>query len=328
MKARTPPLLPVRWHWALSVVLIAVSGVTWEWQLERHRRAEESELNQAALELAAAIKRQKAEIDGLKSQIRVWEAAIPGDSPIDDATGRTGEITTWADNLSKLRRFVAEHPEQTIPQMRLNGSPQDWLFWARTEKTDTPEALRQVMADIRNGARGLMMERMEKALPKYLAAHDGILPASPADLAPFLGSEVDAEMLGRYRMLISGKASENQGNLVLSEKAPPTDERLDTRYYFGIETFGLAMGWAQGELQEARQDARIAFAQANGRKNQGAAELLPYISSPVHRGYLEATLAYSAAHAGKTANSLADLQPFLLTPEAKMFAERFWDTSH
>lgn len=327
MKARTPPSSRVRWHWALSIVLILASGVTWEWRLVRSRQAEAADLNQTARELAAAIKRQKAEIEDLKSQIRVWEAT-PGASPTGATTSRANEITAWAENLGKLRRFVAEHPELTIPQMRLNGSPQDWLFWARTEKTDTPEALRHVMADIRNGARGLMIEQMEKALPKYLAAHDGTLPTLPADLAPFLGPEVDAEMLGRYRMLISGKASENQGNLVLSEKAPPTDERLDTRYYFGIETFGLAMSWTQGELQEARQDARIAFAQANGRKNQGVAELLPYISSPAHRGYLEATLAYSAAHAGKAAGSLADLQPFLSTPEAKVFAERFWDTSH
>ena len=326
MKTRTPLTILPRWHWALSVVLILASGATWEWHLERRRRAEEADLRRAALELAAVIKRQKAEIEDLKSRIRVWEVA-PGDSPIVNSAARAGEIMAWADSLGKLRRFVADHPEQTIPQMRL-VSPQEWLFWARTEKTDTPQALRELAADMRNTARGLMMEQMEKALPKYLTAHDGILPPSPTDLAPFLGPDVDAEMLGRYRMLVSGKASENQGNLVISEKAPPTDERLDTRYYFGIETFGIATGWAQGELQEARQDARIAFAQANGRKNQGVAELLPYISSPAHRGYLEATLAYSTAHAGKAAGSLTDLQPFLPTLEARVFAERFWDTSH
>jgi len=322
MKPRTPQLARIRWHWTLFLSLIMAAGVILGKRFEQRRHAEAIELGRTTLELAATIKRQKAEIEDLKSQIRVWEAA-PRASPTDTASGRASEISAWAERLSQLRHFFADHPEQSIPEMRLVSS-QQWLFWARTGKTDTPEELRKSAAAIRNSARGLMVGEMEKALPKYLAAHDGVLPASPADLAPFLGPEVDTEMLERYRMLIRGRASDNQGNLVLSEQVPATDEHLDVRYYFGIETFDSAMGWVQGELQEARQDARIAFAQANGRKNQNMAELLPYIASPAHRGYLEATLAYSTANAGKSASSLQELQPFLSTPEAKSFAERYW----
>lgn len=330
-----PPRLPASSGQSLALpvtlLAIALSGVAWESRILFRGRDEAVVLQLHAAELVSRIGGQRTEIERLKAQLQVWEADVGTKS---GSAGETPEVQVnrWADQLIRYRKFFADHPDQTIPDLSLL-SDLDWLRLARAAQLEDPETSRQAFAAARNEARTRFSDLLSAAMTKYRAAHDNLLPASTGELADYLKPGVDPSLLGRYRMILNGRVPDStdffSAEFFTTEMGPAIDERYDSRYYIG-PSVSVVQTWLGGELQDSKQEARIALAKANGGPKHVAgpteniAELLPYITSPVHREYLAATVAYAGSHGGAAPSKAEDLFPYLGSVEGRSFAERLF----
>jgi deoxyribodipyrimidine photolyase len=316
---------------ALTLLVLALGGLAWESRILLRGRDEAEALRQRAAELTKRIDGQRTEIDRLKTQIQVWEAGAPTKESGEKSP--EAQVNLWADQLVRLRKFFADHPDQAIPELDLL-SELDWLRLARAAQFEEPDGSRKAYASLRNAARAQFSTLLSAAITKYRAAHDSVLPTSTSELAPYLKPGVDPAILNRYRMILSGKTDDYStdfftAEFFTTETGQAIDERYDSRYYIG-PSVSAVQTWLGGELQDSKQEARIAFAKANeGKKHvagptENLTELLPYITSPVHRDYLAATAAYTGSHGGKSPAKAEDLLPYLSSPESRSFAERLF----
>lgn len=319
----SPAARAIFWPWMLVWLLAAVAGLeTWSGWLHR---AEDRALQGRAAELQARIRDQRKDLTGLLTQVRLWEGARPAPAGETEKAGTAAEraVDRWIDQLNRTQKFFAEHPDQGIPEMSLL-SPSDWLRLSREVRFDDSAEDRKALASFRNEARSRLSDQLESALGKYVTTHDGMLPESANDLAGLLSPGVDPALLDRYRLLVSGRASDAAGLYLFAEQGPPADERYDNRWYFGIDAPHMVQTWLGGELQDARQEAQLAFTRSHdGAKPKDTADLVPFVTSPLYREYFAATAAFTAAKGGK-AQSLADVLPYLTSDEARALAERVY----
>lgn len=308
------------------LLALTLGGVIWETRVLFLWRDEGGNLQKSATDLTARIGRQRDEIGRLRAQIQVWQAGTGSSAKASEPGSPEAQVSQWASQLGKFRKYFADHPDQAIPEMSLL-TQLDWLRLVRTAQLDDASESRKAYAKVRNEARGKFNALLSPVLRKYLAEHDGILPPSTAELAPYLDPSIDPAIIGHYRMIFSGKSDATDGYYYTAENGPPADENYDTRYYMGRSN-GAITGWLDGDLLESKQAARIAYNQSHEDTkyvtgpNENLSELLPYITSPVHRAYLAATIAYASANGGKRPQQAGDLSPYVSDSETRGFAEK------
>jgi RNA polymerase sigma factor (sigma-70 family) len=209
-------------------------------------------------------------------------AALPA-APADAAL--EAQMQQWFGQLDRLKEFLAQRPEWYIPELKL--LPDDhWFSAAATDRFETEEQFRRATAGLRDAAVSLVSGRMMAALKAYVAAHDGMLPASPLDLAPLFDPPIDETILARYQMLQTGKASEVPRAQAMHLIAPkvPADVELDADFFIGLNGWGNQGAAINTDVREAQRK----FSTANGgQRATNAGQLLPYLKWPVSAATLE-----------------------------------------
>ncbi|MCX6952638.1 MAG: sigma-70 family RNA polymerase sigma factor [Verrucomicrobia bacterium] len=233
------------------------------------------------LRLARAATAAKLEAVERRIDAR-FAAAIPV-APADAAL--ESQMREWLVQVDRLKQFLVQRPEWDIPELKLL-TEENWFNAAGGGRFESEEQFRRATASLRDRAAGLAGNRIMKALNAYLRAHDGVLPNSPAELAPYFDSPMAPEILARYEMLQTGKASEvprGETTRMLAPKAP-ADVEFDANFYVGTNGYGnngIAMHTNVREAQ--RQFAKT----HNGLRATTAEQLMPLLKWPVSAAALQ-----------------------------------------
>jgi RNA polymerase sigma factor (sigma-70 family) len=251
------------------------------------RETEMARLRAARAAASARLAVVEREIDMRIAAARDPEAAADAEL--------LAEMETRLRQLEKIDRFLAAHPELATPELRF-VSHREWSRLALAKPIDSEEYLRQVSSQLRSAGQGVVASRLSDALRRYTKAHDGRLPDTPAQLAPFLlhdRGRIGPEILERYEMLRTGNVSELpagpgdrstgfRSQYVIGPKTV-ADPEYDEISWIGLTSYGSARG-ADYMLVNALEK----FARANaGRQPTRAEELAPYLNQPVTAAELE-----------------------------------------
>ncbi len=274
-----------------TLALIASAGVfeastivSQQHDLERARQTG-IQLTNAIRSARTADESTSARLASVEHQIDARLAASAAARPADVALET--KMQEWLARVERLKEQFRTQPNLATPELRLL-SDQQWLEVASTTKLETPDDMRRAMAALRRDAANPISGKLMPALAAYVAAHDGMLPNEAAELAPFFRPPVDAETLGNFEMVRTGKAGEasaNRSDFALASK--PVDVEYDTLWRIGLgwASMGDALGFDISEAQRS-------YASANGgQRATVAGQLEPYLKWPVPRDVLEKRLA-------------------------------------
>jgi len=123
-------------------------------------------------------------------------------------------------------------PDKGIPELQFS-TEEDWLSAVRGRKLDKDQDVRDALNAMRQSGKNKFSERIAKALGAYIQANAGFVPADFSQLKPYFDFPVGDDLLQRYLILRTGKATDLQGKWLITEKAP-VDAVYDTRVYIGI----------------------------------------------------------------------------------------------
>lgn len=281
---------------------------------------------QTAEQQAAQLQRELA--DAERELAEIQQALATHTSEATAAAARLGpratEIKSWIARVNKLRQLLAQQPEQFIPELKLM-SDLDWLAVARQVRGFETEAdTRESLAELRSRAKSRVAAQISVALRKYTAANGDQLPTDTLLLLPYFDAPIDAEILRRYRLNQSGRATETRGGAGAIVEREPIDADYDSRVQiYATGGFGSSSPWRMNEMTDDIRDAAQRYAKANdGKKTANAADILPYLQSDIARDFMGTMAAYQAAHDGREPPSQTDLLPYAKTPLVRAELER------
>ncbi len=252
-------------------------------QIDRSER-ENHELRLAQAATAAKLKDVEQRLD---ARLAAALPLGPGDTALES------QMQQWFGQLDRIKEFLTQRPQWNIPELKL--LPDDrWFSAAATDRFENEEQFRRATARLRDDAVSLAGGRIMQALKAYVAAHGGILPASPLDLTPLFDPPIDEAILARYQMLHTGKASDvprTEASHLIEPKVP-ADVEYDAHFFIGLNSWGNEGVAIYPDIRDAQRK----FSTANGGQRATSAEqLLPYLKWPVSAATLDKYLNPSAA---------------------------------
>jgi hypothetical protein len=265
-----------------------------------------------ARELVASRKKNAdadAELADLQLQIEATRAVAAAQAATPEAR-LAAETSAWLAKLGALKRQLAEHPDASIPELKMLDL-RGWLITSRGLEFDTEEHTRQALAKIRTAAKENFANRLAQALRKYLDSRDGVLPDSVVALAPYFDGPVEPAALDRYKMMLTGKADPTRrpGAPTILEKTA-VDEEYDLRVGVNIGRMANGSGWGAvrgsfgglgpvawiDDYQDRLKQARADFAREHpGVSGAGLAQVAPYFNPPIDPAKLQKILAREQA---------------------------------
>jgi RNA polymerase sigma factor (sigma-70 family) len=185
--------------------------------------------------------------------------ASDGDTITDPAFKNAFE--KLAARATQLRQSLEQHPGRKIPELRFL-TEKDWLdAVGEVDKPESDPDFRQAMSNLRNRAKGSFGGMLQKALRQYLEANGDMLPSDISQLQSYFNPPVDDSLLKRYQLIRSGKLSDSQGQMLVSEIAPRVDDEYDSHFEFGL--WGMSSR-TSSVAEETLETAMTAYANANG----------------------------------------------------------------
>jgi len=103
--------------------------------------------------------------------------------------------------VDAIKDVLLRLPEQSIPELKL-AKLSDW-YAAVEGRLETTEDFRSALGKLRYLAEARFAQGLQPALRDYLRANVGSFPSDTQELLPFVGGEIDAAMLQRYRVVPS-----------------------------------------------------------------------------------------------------------------------------
>ncbi len=289
-------------------------------QLQGDRDVATNRLAALADELAQ-LKTNHAELLKLRGQVANLRA---------DAAPADPSLKTWVRQVTLLKQKLEQMPGLKIPELQF-ATEKDWAYAVSGADLTTEDGVREALSKLREGAENTFLnEMMKAAFKKYLAAHDGILPADLYQLKPYFDAPVTDAMLQRYKLLQTGKP-DNNADLVRLEVF--ADEDYDSSHGMSING---AWGGRFNRVQQAVEAAAGAFAKANhGQLPTDSSQLTPYLKKPIEAATIQKYLAqmaaeppppekitllpvlsaYAEANSGHAPDNPWELAPYLATPE-------------
>ncbi len=234
-------------------------------RLERQTARTRAELT-SALQSAAQLEQPRA-----SSSRSVSGSIAPSEPPAD------GAVEAWLTRVRQLKQLLVENPEHSIPELKLLDE-NDWLDFSRQAPLYrwpelTKDAIDETFAQLRQLAGGKFANSAFRALKKFAAEHDGLLPATTLELAP----DLDPAMLGRYEMRQTGLLADRSSTTIIMAQKSVFDEMRESRLEI---TAKGAVKWIPSAkiLNQDIELATKAFSDANqGRLPGGPAELMPFL---------------------------------------------------
>lgn len=141
--------------------------------------------------------------------------------------------------LAQLQKM----PEKSIPELQLLDEKK-WAEDATRGKLDTPDGVRETLANLRRAAKIRFAYDLSSALNNYVQASNGQLPGNVADLKPYFKNPpdeqpVDDTVFQRYELLHSGSVNDAPpGEPLIAEKTPVDDE-YDTQFKIWANGYSL-----------------------------------------------------------------------------------------
>jgi hypothetical protein len=246
-------------------------------------------LRQNASQLETDIAAEQRERDATLRELtlaREQLAAAPRKSNASaDERAREDELKTWLARLKQLKQFFVDHPDQSIPEMRLLTDT-DWLRITRFLSLEGDDAMRKAAAALRTIAKKNFSNQISMALNKYgrstQAEH---LPTSILALAPYFDNPPDSAILQRYEFAINDRttAAKNAPKWGVQE-ATPVDADYDTLvriFANGVDYRPPPTGWVPGYREQSRRALKAYTDAHNGMAPEDITPLLPYFNPPL-----------------------------------------------
>jgi RNA polymerase sigma factor (sigma-70 family) len=270
-----------------------MAGQVEELQRERDEvvsRLKAMETNKIGAENGSSeLSRLRGEVQRLRKDSKELEElrdgmASRGADPAIEAT-----LRSWAARASQMKERLERLPERRIPEINLL-TEKEWLDAAKNfPKLETDDDYRRAFNAVRDGAKSEFGDLARKALRKYAAENDGLMPGDLSQLQGYFDKPVDDAVLQRYSLLESGKLRDADGKYLIGETAPSVDEEHDSKFQFSLNGTNSRSVDSAGDLLFG---AIAAYARANnGMISRNPAELAPYFTRPMDPAKVQNSLA-------------------------------------
>lgn len=250
---------------------------------------------------AGVIETQRTEIARLRRELYtpppgiVAPASNPGAgapaaaaaNPIDPIGARLDEL---GQRVALLKRMLASMPNQRIPELE-NLTEQDWLDVAIEREPRTAEDFRRAFGTLRNRARFNTFQPVFQRLRDFLAARQGDIPTSLAELTHLATTPLERAMLARCDLVARGNVTQLAANadILVENRSTIIDPEHDGTIACGWSHLGPRQPPTPARdqrevvrrMNNAADFAAAAFARAHaGRKPATVEEILPYFRDP------------------------------------------------
>jgi len=207
-------------------------------------------------------------------------------------TPTESSMKTWAVRVALLKQKLEQMPDKKIPELQL-ATEKNWADAAWDADVSTEDGVREALSKLREDVENTFLnEMMKAAFKKYIATHDGMLPADLYQLKPYFQTPVTDEMLQRYELLQTGKP-DNSADLV--KLAVYADEDYDSNHGMSING---AWGGRFNRVSGAVQTAAEAFAKDNnGQKPSEPSQIASYLKQSINTATVQKYLNKMAADA-------------------------------
>jgi hypothetical protein len=316
----------------IAMLTVALAAVGQEFRVLSRQQSERQSLAARQDRLHGQVQRLQTENGVAADELAQASQELAQLQSENQTTSSDREIgiRSWLRKSQYFRDLFAHRPGQAIPELQLL-TPSDWLRLSHEAKAGNESEIRQALAAIRTASTRKFIDPLATALKKYTESHDGTLPPSATELAPYLDAAIDPSVLGRYEMLASGKvsdlgASPEHNRYVITQSAP-IDADYDYRDYVSVPPDGSASGpWRTDEMSTAQREAATTYTKETGVQfAKSTSDLIPYVASPAIREILLGLEEYRKEHPSKGwPQRASQLLPLLTSPEAKAKAVKFW----
>jgi hypothetical protein len=249
-----------------SAFVVALGSVVFEAGVRRRGRAE--------------LRAVQARLEDLASQTRAAQQRHDLASPPKSASdlARESEMRAWLDRVDQLKALRDARADLSIPELALLSDDR-WLALARDVELGDETQIRDAFSRVRQAAESAFIQRLQRALRRYVDSHDKRLPADIRELAPLFDVRLPDGLLDRYTLLAHGAVADlppRQRDRVVELNAPIDLER-DVIWQIGLNT------WSSREAcQPVVENAIQAFMKINGGVRPATPEQVrPYLSRPV-----------------------------------------------
>ena len=147
------------------------------------------------------------------------------------------------EKTNRLKQLFEQMPEKKIPELKYI-SDRSWLGIADRFNLETDADIRDAMSYMQDGARQSFGVKVSDALRKFIVASNGELPASLAELNPYIDPPPDPALAARYQLLYSGKFADvprDAWQKLAIETAPPGDANDSKFVQVGLYSVALVI---------------------------------------------------------------------------------------
>ncbi len=237
------------------------------------------------------LRKERAELPRLRGEVARLRRDIGELAQTAEANDpMVKKALKWKANEAMLRKLFEDRPEHRIPQMQLL-SDETWLDLARDADLSSEIGIRNAFSEVRRYAENQFVMKLSDALRKFGQANEQKLPDALSQLKPYFDPPVDDAMIAQYKLLHTEKEKAILGTPWAITERALVDEDYDTRWGVGPSGYG--------PIPPSQQTMSALLSQ-----------LAPAIK------------AFTAANNGTPPSELAQLKPYVLTPELSEVAER------
>lgn len=146
----------------------------------------------------------------------------------------------YATRVARLKDWLAAHPSESIPELRLINEVQ-WIN--AVENLENDDDFERAMVNLRMNAESEPMWQLAKAAQAYSKQNNGQIPSDLSQVMPYLQKPMDADILQRYEIVPSSTLVTNplSGSWVVTPATSPNPD-LEARQICGPDQRGRLTG--------------------------------------------------------------------------------------
>ena len=276
--------------WAAAAVAATLGVVVCETAVLFRQRDELAAFPEQSGRLHATLRNLRREQDAATSRLQETRDDLHRLARVNLHTDSATEaaIEAWLARVSRLKQLAAGRADLNIPELEVL-TDRDWFTAAKEGKFDTEEQIRETFRKLHDSARNSLARLLHTALSRYAVAHDGQLPANPAQLEPFMERRVSPAILARFEMLQHGEMSAVPKDEPIVAERASSGQTIDSRVLITPQEHSVEdlNSVSDRELRRALR----AFVEANhGKFPSEPAQLLSYFKTPPRPAALKSLL--------------------------------------
>jgi len=169
------------------------------------------------------LNRNQAELLNLRGEVGVLRNAAQASKP-EDTDPIQVAAKSWLAKVDVLKKWIAQRPEQQIPEFQYLLD-YDWLDAVKTSNMMGEYAPGNAMSGLREAAKRQFAHELSNALRRFVAEHEGVLPAELSQLDVYMQQPMNDAVLKSYQLLHTGKLADLPAKeWLVAEIAPPFDK--------------------------------------------------------------------------------------------------------